>query len=54
MLSSVATVHITSLEAASRVADESLPAPDAAVDTRRLSQRVREAVDRRCPTRSGS
>jgi len=37
-------VHITSLEAASTVADESLPAPDAAVDTGRLSRRVREAV----------
>jgi RNA polymerase sigma factor for flagellar operon FliA len=43
-LSGVATIHITSLEAASRVADESLPAPDAAVDTRRLSRRVREAL----------
>src|SRR4051812_27321318 len=36
VLSGVATIHITSLEAASRVADESLPAPDAAVDTLRL------------------
>ena len=44
VLSGVATIHITSLEAASRVADESLPAPDAAVDTRRLSRRVREAL----------
>src|SRR3954452_12500442 len=43
-LSGVATIHITSLEAASRVADESQPAPDAAVDTRRLSRRVREAL----------
>jgi RNA polymerase sigma factor for flagellar operon FliA len=40
----VATVHITSLEAASTVADESLPAPDAAVDSHRLSRRVREAI----------
>lgn len=43
-LSGVATVHITSLEAASRVADESLPAPDANVDTVRLSRRLREAL----------
>jgi RNA polymerase sigma factor for flagellar operon FliA len=40
----IATIHITSIEAASRVADESLPAPDAAVDTARLSRRVREAM----------
>jgi RNA polymerase sigma factor for flagellar operon FliA len=44
VLSGIATVHITSIEAASRVADESLPAPDAAVDTARLSRRVREAL----------
>ena len=44
ILSGIATVHITSLEAASSVADESLPAPDAALDTGRLSNRVREAV----------
>jgi RNA polymerase sigma factor FliA len=43
-LSGVATVHITSLEAASRVADESLPAPDANVDTVRLSRRLRQAL----------
>ena len=43
-LSGIATIHITSIEAASRVADESLPAPDAAVDTVRLSRRVREAL----------
>ena len=43
-LSGVATIHITSIEAASRVADESLPPPDAAVDTARLSRRVREAM----------
>ena len=30
--------------AGSRVADESLPPPDAAVDTARLSRRVREAM----------
>jgi RNA polymerase sigma factor for flagellar operon FliA len=44
MLSGIAAVHITSLEAASTVPDESLPAPDTAVDTGRLSRRVREAV----------
>jgi RNA polymerase sigma factor for flagellar operon FliA len=44
VLSGIATVHITSLEAASRVADESLPAPDANVDTARLSRRLREAL----------
>jgi RNA polymerase sigma factor for flagellar operon FliA len=44
VLSGIATIHITSIEAASRVADESLPPPDAAVDTARLSRRVREAM----------
>src|SRR4029079_8955055 len=44
VLSGIATIHITSLEAASRVGDESLPAADAAVDTARLSRRVREAM----------
>ncbi|HEX3905478.1 MAG TPA: sigma-70 family RNA polymerase sigma factor [Polyangia bacterium] len=44
ILSSVATVHITSIEAASSVPDESLPAPDVAVDSHRMSRRVREAV----------
>jgi RNA polymerase sigma factor for flagellar operon FliA len=44
ILSSVATVHITSLEAASTVPDESLPAADVAVDNHRLSHRVRQAV----------
>jgi RNA polymerase sigma factor for flagellar operon FliA len=44
ILSGIATVHITSLEAASSVPDESLPAPDVAVESRRMSRRVREAV----------
>jgi RNA polymerase sigma factor FliA len=44
ILSGIATVHITSLEAASTVPDESLPAPDVAVENRRMSRRVREAV----------
>jgi RNA polymerase sigma factor for flagellar operon FliA len=43
-LSGIATIHITSIEAASRVPDQSLPPPDAAVDTARLSRRVREAL----------
>jgi RNA polymerase sigma factor for flagellar operon FliA len=43
-LSGVATVHITALEAAARVPDERLPAPDAALDTGRLGVRVREAI----------
>jgi RNA polymerase sigma factor FliA len=46
VLSGIATIHITSIEAAARVADESLPAPDDAVDTVRLSRRVREALTR--------
>jgi RNA polymerase sigma factor FliA len=46
VLAGIATIHITSIEAAARVADESLPAPDAAVDTARLSRRVREALTR--------
>jgi RNA polymerase sigma factor for flagellar operon FliA len=37
-------VHITSLEAASSVPDESLPAADVAVDNHRMSHRVRQAV----------
>ena len=44
ILGGIATVHITSLEAAAAVADERLPAPDATLDTGRLSVRVREAV----------
>jgi RNA polymerase sigma factor FliA len=43
-LAGVAAVHITSLEAAARVADERVPAPDAALDTGRLGQRVRAAM----------
>jgi RNA polymerase sigma factor for flagellar operon FliA len=44
ILSSVATVHITSIEAASKVADERLPAPDAELETGQLGERVRQAV----------
>jgi RNA polymerase sigma factor for flagellar operon FliA len=44
VLSGVAAIHITSLEAASSVADETFAAPDAAIDTGRLSTRVRDAI----------
>src|SRR5450432_3541765 len=44
ILSGIATVHITSLEAAATVADERLPAPDANLDTGRLGIRVRAAI----------
>jgi len=44
LLSGIATVHITSLEAAATVADERLPAADASLDTGRLGARVRDAV----------
>jgi RNA polymerase sigma factor FliA len=44
ILNSVATVHITSIEAASKVADDRLPAPDAELETGQMGVRVREAV----------
>lgn len=44
ILGGIATVHITSIEAAAHVADERLPAPDANLDTGRLSIRVRAAI----------
>jgi RNA polymerase sigma factor for flagellar operon FliA len=44
VLSGVAAVHITSLEAAATVADETFAAPDAAIDSTRLGSRAREAV----------
>ena len=44
ILSEVAAVHITSLDAAARIADESLPAPDAIIDTGRLGVRLRGAI----------
>ena len=44
ILSGIATVHITSLEAASTVVDDRLPAADTSLDTGRLSLRVRKAV----------
>ena len=44
ILGGIAAVHITSIEAAASVADERLPAPDASLDTGRLSVRVRDAI----------
>jgi len=44
VLSGVAAVHITSLEAASSVADTTFEAPDARLDLGRLGSRAREAV----------
>jgi RNA polymerase sigma factor for flagellar operon FliA len=44
VLSGVAAVHITSLEAAATVADTTFAAPDARIDLGRLGTRVREAV----------
>jgi RNA polymerase sigma factor for flagellar operon FliA len=46
ILSSVATVHITSLEAAAHIADETLPAADAQIELGEMSERVRAAVTR--------
>jgi RNA polymerase sigma factor for flagellar operon FliA len=44
ILGGIATVHITSLEAAATVSDERLPPPDATLDAGRLGIRVREAI----------
>ena len=46
ILSNIATVHITSIEAASRVADERLPGPEADLETGQMGVRIREAVAR--------
>jgi len=46
ILGGIATIHITSLEAAATVADESLPAPDASLDNGRLGARVRGALQK--------
>lgn len=43
-LSGIATVHITSLEAATYVADDRLPPPDAQLEMRQLTGRLREAL----------
>jgi len=44
LLASVATIHITSLEAAASIADESRPSPELAVEGGRMAARVRQAV----------
>lgn len=44
ILGGIATVHITSLEAASRVADNRLPPADEHLDTGRLGARARTAI----------
>jgi len=44
ILNGVATIHITSIEAASKVADERMGAPDAELEMGQLGVRVREAV----------
>ena len=44
ILSNIATVHITSIEAASKVADERLPAPDSELETGQMGVRIRQAV----------
>lgn len=44
VLSGVGTVHITSLDAAASVPDERLPPPDAALEWRELTVRLREAL----------
>jgi RNA polymerase sigma factor for flagellar operon FliA len=46
LLSGVATVHITSLEAAAAVSDERLPPPDAELDRLRQGARVRRVLVR--------
>jgi len=43
-LARVATVHITSLEAAASMVDERLPPPDAVLDAGRQGARVRDAI----------
>lgn len=46
VLSGVGTIHITSLEAAATVADERLPPPDAALETRQQTERLHQALKR--------
>jgi RNA polymerase sigma factor for flagellar operon FliA len=46
ILGGVATIHITSLEAAATVADEKLPPPDADIQRVQTNARVREALTR--------
>jgi RNA polymerase sigma factor for flagellar operon FliA len=44
ILANVATVHITSIEAASKVADDRVPPPDAGLELGQLGARLREAM----------
>ena len=44
ILAEVATVHITSLDAAATVTDDRLPSPDATIDSGRLGARLRAAI----------
>ncbi len=44
ILADVATVHITSLEAAAGISDDRLPNPDATIDSSRMGQRLRAAI----------
>jgi RNA polymerase sigma factor for flagellar operon FliA len=46
ILAEVATVHITSLDAAATVSDDRLPSPDATIDSGRLGLRLRAAIQR--------
>ena len=46
ILAEVATVHITSLDAAAKVSDDRLPSPDATIDSGRLGLRLRAAIQR--------
>jgi RNA polymerase sigma factor for flagellar operon FliA len=46
ILSGIATVHITSIEAASTVVDDRLPPPDARVEHDQATARVRQALTR--------
>jgi RNA polymerase sigma factor for flagellar operon FliA len=46
ILGGVATIHITSLEAAAHVADEKLPAPDADIQRVQASAQMRQALAR--------
>jgi RNA polymerase sigma factor for flagellar operon FliA len=46
LLGGVATIHITSLEAAGSIADEKLPAPDADLERVQSKARVRAALER--------
>jgi RNA polymerase sigma factor for flagellar operon FliA len=44
LLSSIATVHITSMEAATNVSDDRIPSADATIEMGQLGTRVRQAM----------